>query len=596
MKNYLLLWIYGTIRKMKCILNNFSLLKKILISIMLSSLLFAGAASVFALYYVTKANKKLLYLEIAKNLVYSGNKIASTLHSIENISNLMIADSVIQNNLYMRNSDNWQDRNIAYKSLYESVISYFFELRPFSVSSVALVNNTYTISSDMTLSREMDPVVKDDLVRTADREEGAPVWITRYGNKQGIFMVRTVRRIEHMDFDILGEIAFSLDLHRLLDEATWSPYRSDKPLFFFFDHGELFYESGIIDKSEIPKIVKTLAACDYGVVKVQNSSYFAVKSTIPGYGWTYVCLVSYREIARATTFTCLIYFLITALGISISILVCYLLIHSIAKHINFLVAKISAFRGDSGQLPFTHYDYSGRHDEIGVLHQQFDLMVSEINELIQKNYKSELLMKDAQLAALENQINPHFLYNTLESVNWRAKAIGAQTISSMIESLGSLLRITLSDSAGNYTLGRELELVDYYLTIQKLRFEDRLDVTIQCDDAVRCCLIPKLSIQPLVENAIHYALEDSIETCHILIQTSVSGKKVIITVSNSGSCFEDSTLKDLKNGMVRQHRTGIGLLNIDKRIKLTFGTEYGLIVYNKNDMAVAELTVPFQCR
>ena len=292
-------------------------------------------------------------------------------------------------------------------------------------------------------------------------------------------------------------------------------------------------------------------------------------------------------------YTCLVYSLIIGLGIIFSIIVSYQLIHSIARHINFLVEKISAFRGEREQLPVSHYDYSSRSDEIGVLHQQFDRMVSEINELIEKNYKSGLLMKEAQLTALENQINPHFLYNTLESVNWRAKMIGAQTISQMVESLGNLLRITLSRTPGSYTLKTELDLVQYYVTIQKLRFEDRLNVTVYCAPELECCIVPKLSIQPLVENAIHYGLEDSVDICSIQIHVRRVEDTVVITVSNSGSQFEENILPKLTAGTIQKHRTGIGLLNIDQRIKLAFGAKYGLSLYNKDELANAELIIPF---
>lgn len=134
-----------------------------------------------------------------------------------------------------------------------------------------------------------------------------------------------------------------------------------------------------------------------------------------------------------------------------------------------------------------------------MLHRQFDKMAVQISSLVKENYTKELLVKEAQLKALEMQINPHFLYNTLESINWRAKVIKATVISQMVESLGNLFRAILSHTGQNFTIEEELALVNDYLTIQKCRFGSRLICSINADSALSRICVPKLSIQPLVE-------------------------------------------------------------------------------------------------
>lgn len=134
-----------------------------------------------------------------------------------------------------------------------------------------------------------------------------------------------------------------------------------------------------------------------------------------------------------------------------------------------------------------------------MLHRQFDKMAAQISSLVKENYTKELLVKEAQLKALEMQINPHFLYNTLESINWRAKVIKATVISQMVESLGNLFRAILSHNGQNFTIEEELALVNDYLTIQKCRFGSRLICSINGGtQQLSGICVPKLSIQPLV--------------------------------------------------------------------------------------------------
>lgn len=290
-------------------------------------------------------------------------------------------------------------------------------------------------------------------------------------------------------------------------------------------------------------------------------------------------------------------------GVVLIVFISYCLIRSILKHFKILLKKMDKFSRDEAALLSTKYDceYAYRKDEIGRLHQGFERMTTRIQNLVNTNYVNEILAREAQIKALESQINPHFLYNTLESINWRAKAVNNREISLMTESLGSLLRATLSNKKSLVTLSYELNLILSYITIQQIRFEERLDYREQVPDGLKNALIPPLTLQPLVENAIHYALEEMTETCYITIlaaetdKTGKNGERCIrISVTNSGSSFDEDLLELLKQHKKQPSRSGIGLLNIDKRIKLLFGEDYGLSLFNQEDCAVASITIPYR--
>ena len=330
----------------------------------------------------------------------------------------------------------------------------------------------------------------------------------------------------------------------------------------------------------------------YGLLKQDNEELFYVHNTIPELDWDYICTIPYGSIADSLAVSRNMCLLITLVAIVLSVFLSSRLIDSITRHFDVLVAKMHNFGDGNYEHMVPDYDYDDRNDEIGILHTQFDLMVNQVNELIRSNYLNEILRKEAQFKALESQMNPHFLYNTLESINWRAKALGAKDISSMAESLGTLLRITLDQKTKQLPLYRELEVVQCYMIIQKFRYEERLQYNIIAPDNLLPYEVLKLTLQPLVENAIRYGLEENTETCRVQIIAKAHEQHLYLYVKNNGSFFDDELLLKLKSHQVEPHGFGIGLLNIHERMQITYGDDYGLTLYNEEELAVARLDFP----
>ena len=239
-----------------------------------------------------------------------------------------------------------------------------------------------------------------------------------------------------------------------------------------------------------------------------------------------------------------------------------------------------------------------RQDEIGLLYKNFDTMVEKINTLINENYINELLKKEAQIKAMESQMDPHFLYNTLDSINWRARMIKSEEISRITTALGNLLRLSLGNNSRDFTLRRELTLVDNYIIIQKIRYQKRLDFSVDIPESLLDIPIPKFTLQPLLENAIRYGLEESSETCYITITSRTEDGTLILKIMNTGSSFEENFMEKLLDGEIQPHGFGIGILNIHKRIQMTYGSAYGLRLYTIEDeetyeeCAAAEIRIP----
>ncbi|WP_165452366.1 sensor histidine kinase [Paenibacillus thalictri] len=228
------------------------------------------------------------------------------------------------------------------------------------------------------------------------------------------------------------------------------------------------------------------------------------------------------------------------------------------------------------------------HDEIGQLTVTFNTMVDELNRLVREVYETRIREREAELSALQSQINPHFLYNTLESVNMLALHNEQLQISDIVSSLGKLLRYTVEKQERPVTLRDELLFVDNYLQIQAFRLKNRLHAVIDIEPSFEDCLVPKLILQPLIENVIEHALKK--ETVTIKITAHFQNDDLVISVTDNGIGLTRQQIQDIEirinsrtAAQYGQHRfgeenKGFGLRNVHQRLKILYGDNYGLFI------------------
>ena len=234
-----------------------------------------------------------------------------------------------------------------------------------------------------------------------------------------------------------------------------------------------------------------------------------------------------------------------------------------------------------------------RKDEIGRLTESFNDMIGRINTLVNEVYQGKLAQKNAEIKALQAQINPHFLYNTLDSINWMLLDRGEKEISDIVISLGSLMRYCIDTKAPLVTLKEEFEYVACYLRIQKNRLEERLCYELDLPECLGMVRVPKFILQPLVENAILHGIEPQQKQGTIRIAAADGGEHVSIAVEDNGPGIPPEALKALEipeDMEAEQH--GIGLYNVDKRLRLYFGEAHRLKVKNSPHGASITLSIP----
>lgn len=225
-----------------------------------------------------------------------------------------------------------------------------------------------------------------------------------------------------------------------------------------------------------------------------------------------------------------------------------------------------------------------------------------MNGLAGKKKAQEILIKQAEFSALQNQINPHFLYNTLECIRGKAYAEGVEQIASMTEALSAFFRYSINIQENLVTLGRELENTKNYFLIQKYRFGNRFSLEIRFEEAgcLEKYLIPKMTLQPIVENAIFHGLEKSVSEGVILVEVVETDRRLLISVQDNGVGMSQETLKRVREslsggrpGEGEGEHTGIALSNINERIRMHFGSRYSLSVNSEEGVGTeVVLTLP----
>ena len=553
--------------------------------------------SVYNMFHISRAYDRELYGALFNFLSLSVTEIGYKLDNVQQMTTDLGQDSQIQTYL-SHNKDASRAFSSEYNALYYLVQDYYKKNRVNCVSNITLYTGNFTLRSNTSANVYVPDEVYKDLYEAALGANGATVCVTDYSRDYGLFFVKAIRRIENLRLDTLGIEVVQVDLEKLVKSSV-SLNQYDNVIFVLTrpQDGAVMYSSA---GEAGPQTLPTLdTESRWDICKLASVKYFVTADGSADYPWDYLCLVPYNEIyasIRDALLFCILFFLA---GIALTFLVCHFLVDRITRRFAKLISQMDQFAKYTPDMVLPVDEFSGEEreagDEVGMLSRHFSHMAREIDGLIQTDYTNRILLREAQLKALEAQINPHFPYNTLSAINWRAKMRGAQEISDMVEALSNLLRVTLNDDSGLIPLEQELSLVQSYIVIQRIRFDETLDYRLAVEaDELKDVLIPKLTLQPLIENAIRYGLEQSTQICRVQLSVRRQGAQLVLLVQNDGSLYEDNLLEKLRQKTVTPHGYGIGLLNIEKRLEFAFGKEAGLELYNEDGMATARITIP--CR
>ena len=451
-----------------------------------------------------------------------------------------------------------------------------------AISNIMIINGSDIMysSNESTFS----PLSRAQLAgydRAARNNPGKVIWL---GTANSIYrqkndnsrVISIVRAITGKDgSEILGVLVLELEPRTFSDLLLGNQSNLENQYTFIVDKkGDVIGSNKNVDNSWFKQID---ANFQKGIQKFElewdGKRYYVCGQYNGVTGWnTYSVVLLNKIFPQFEVLKYSIYYIVlfSSIGVSIVIMV---ISYTMTKPIKKLSAGMHSVMNGNFEMQIPNK----RTDEIGELINSFNFMTDKVNTLIKEVYQEKIAQRNAELEALQTQINPHFLYNTLDSINWMLINKGEHDISEIIISLGNLMRYSINKKNSFVPLEEEFKYVLSYLRIQKNRLEERLNYEIQLEDSIKSFHVPKLILQPLVENAITHGIEPCNKGGTVRISARETQEFILIVVEDDGKGMdedEQNKLKMIQN--LDESYTSIGVRNVDRRIRLHFGDKYRL--------------------
>lgn len=376
--------------------------------------------------------------------------------------------------------------------------------------------------------------------------------------------------------EVLGVILLDIR-HDIIQSSINGVTIGEKGFVFVMDQEDnIVYTpvNGIVYRVN-PKWVKAMEPMS---VQIQGGSYQIRSELSPYTGWRTVGVFSMDEVMSSVN--TIVYILFTCVIISLVLVV--IVSFKFSRTLTNPIFKLKRLmkQAESGDLT-VRFNFQ-HNDEIGELGQSFNHMIARIDQLIQMVYVEQENKRTAEMKSLQEQIKPHFLYNTLDTISWMARDYDAEDIVRLVDALTNMFRIGLSHGKDIITVKEEITHVSNYLYIQKIRYKDKLNYVIHVDESLYAIEVPKLILQPLVENAIYHGVKAKRGGGTITITGVPEGENLVFTVQDDGAGMLQEKVEELNRRMsersVLDEQKSFGLFYIRERIQLCYGTGYGVHV------------------
>lgn len=433
------------------------------------------------------------------------------------------------------------------------------------------------------LPEEIREEMKDGL-----KEARGGVVCRNPGEDWGYYIIaRNILEKAQTRLTYLGTIALSCDVSAMIRKNVRSLEAEHASLAVYTEDYCIYQEEGAPDLS-LPEYKEGKG---YEIVKSGRERYFMCWLYSQKTGWMYVNVFPYTDIygqIRRIRILLLVVVLILVLLFQGAM---NKMIETIIRPLRELtqtmkIVETGDFEGARRFLPL-----EDRQDETGQLQREFATMLTQIDTLIHENYEKQLLLKDTSYRMLRAQINPHFIYNTLNTINWMVKWNKNEEVSSLITEFGRLLRSSFAKEPFA-TAKEEVECTEGYMAIQAYRYRSRADFAVEKTGELESYFVPRMILQPLVENAIYYGVESASGICKIRVKAIEREKDIYFEVADTGPGMDEETLRQVREGTVKARGNGIGIANIRERLKLLY-SEFGFEIDSRpNEGTTIRMWIP----
>ena len=534
---------------------------------------------------------KRLYESALKELEYFVSKVDESVSDLEELSYDAAMNYDTQQLLY--EALNEKNNSIANFKMRQVYLRFVQELLNHDEIMYFIYSYDIYRYDNGNLSVSIPEDILDKAIDEANRAEGRFVLLDVNSEFPYFVSARKIRHFINADLKDLGTLVFVSDIKSIISPLLDTFSKGNSSLLIM-NKDDIIFSSGSILSIDENKISSNDG---YSIISIEGEKYFVSSVSSPLNGWLFYSITPYDELFFTSTLTRL--FLVAGF-IALYVIAFFIVRHlafAITRPVEELKASIVLVEDGSYEEALSSLGSDFSKDEIGTLKKDYAMMLDQIRVLIRDNYEKQILIKDTQYRALKAQINPHFLYNTLNSIGWMIQLKRYDEARKMITALGELLHQSFRPDK-LVSVADEKALLDAYILIQKIRYSDRAEFTVNVSDEVLNFMLPQLLLQPLVENSIYHAVDESDEVCHISVVVSLKGGKLFISVSDDGPGMSKERLKEVQSYTYSGGRNGIGLKNIHSRLELLYGSDnYAMEIESKEgEGTVVTLLLPIRVK
>lgn len=541
-------------------------------------------------YISNNISKNAIIDKTIKNILYIStlisNRVDVTIKNVDSCANIITKDinTIIKfSNMKEKNQINKLEmQNRIYNELSMALL-YFPDLE-----SVAFIDtDSHIYCSNKALEQDFVEALNSDFLKSIIALKGQKKWfkmqkrtfLSLNKDKPELTYGKLVLDID--TGDNLGVLIINISEDYISSIYGNNSFAKDKGYFILDNTGTIISSQ---NKDEVLKTVydNALKSCIFSkdtvseIITVNNQKVLVTSMPIEGMGWKLVNITQLKELTKETRN-------ITAITIYIS-LICFVIALFSANLLSRFIARPITYLADEMQkVKKGNLDVSCKvtsQDEIGLLSSAFNAMIERIKDLLKKIEIEQKKKREFEFALIQAQIKSHFLYNSLDLIHTLCGMGQSSEAQKTVKSLADFYRIALSNGREIITIEEEINNVSNYLSIQKVRHSEIFNYEINVQNEVLGYKIPKLTVQPLVENAIYHGLRHKGCTGIILIEGGIQDNRIIISVKDNGLGISPESLKDIVD-YKKNSKSSFGIKSVDERIKLYFGDECGLTVKSK---------------
>ncbi len=543
--------------------------------------------------------RKELYNQMEENanktLAEKKISIENIFHDVENVSRFLLANQRVQE-ILKKNSSAFTDADqkeindmLASLSVYKNHIR--------SVTIISINDDYIDFKSGFPSAYNFKIIKGTPLYKKTLENSGMYEWFVMDDSFQSKSLENVIvlsRVLNNLDtLQPLGIVLIQLSPQFLAEELNKVKLMESEALYIVESKSKKIVNrsSGIYDEKVVRQLIDRLENQE-SIYQKDGKRLHVLGENISNTNLNIVSVVDFNEIARTLNYFKTIMKIIIGTAVILDLMLSSLISTYITRPIKVLEENMRKVEPDvlNGKISM-----DGK-DEIANLSRTFDRMMERINRSIVEVYNEKLMRKESELNLLQAQINPHFLYNALDTINWMAIANDEEEISRMLIALSKIFRLSLSSGKKHATISNEIEHVKNYITIMEQRYPYFIDIQYAVDEKLLNQPCAKTILQPLVENAFVHGFKDKIETGKIYIRAESQNNTIILEVQNNGYPADLERIKEILDDQ-SPDRESFGIFNVHSRMKIMYGDEYGLD-YNVNTQGdtIARIKFPMQKR